>query len=320
MPHAPQRQLAFIITVEHAPFLFFGKPMDPSSTAPAVFYGTCGLCAVVLVAFGLYRWTKFQSSGRQLIRQLEREKRRSDHLANFVVPLGLSLATETDFDTLLEKILKEGKSLSHADGGTLYLVTPEKTLRFGMVLNDSLKIAMGGTSGEPVSFAPLHLYDPANGEPNLKNIATSCALGAKSLSVADAYAAPGFDFSGTRAFDQAMHYRTISVLCVPLKDTEEEVIGVLQLINACDPETRRVIPFDEHLRQTISLLALLAAAALKSYRRVKKLTEQLADLRIQIDEVKKERQVAEITGSDYFKNIQERAREMRSKVRGREKT
>jgi GAF domain len=195
-------------------------------------------------------------------------------------------------------------------------VTAEKTLRFGMVINDSLKIAMGGTSGQPVSLPPLDLHDPTSGEPNLKNIATSCALGAKSLSVADAYAAPGFDFSGTKAFDQRMHYRTISVLCVPLKDTEERVIGVLQLINALDTETRRVIPFDEHLGQIISLLGLLAAAALKSYLRVRKLTEELEELRIQIDEVKKERQVAEITESDYFKNLQTRAREMRSKVKG----
>jgi len=187
-----------------------------------------------------------------------------------------------------------------------------------MVFNDSLKIAMGGTSGHPVTLPPLPLYDPATGEPNRKNIATACALAAKSLSVADAYLAPGFDFSGTKVFDQKMSYRTISVLCVPLKDPAGQVIGVLQLINAQDPETRRVIPFDEHLNHLMGLLGLLAAAALKSYLRVQKLTEELENLRIQIDEAKKERQVAEITGSDYFKNIKARAQEMRSRVKGQE--
>ena len=294
--------------------------MDLSSPVFGTFYWAYGICASVLGAFGIYLGAKTRSESLHLMRQLEREKRRSDELANFVIPIGLSLAAETDFDTLLEKILLEGKSLSNADGGTLYLVTPEKTLRFGMVINDSLKIAMGGTSGQPVSLLPLNLYDPATGEPNLKNIATSCALGAKSLSVADAYAAPGFDFSGAKAFDERMGYRTISVLCVPLKDTREQVIGVLQLINAQDAETRRVIPFDEHLCQSIGLLGLLAAAALKSYLRVKKLTEELKELRIQIDEGKKERQVAEITESDYFKNLQARAREMRSKVKGPDKS
>jgi len=289
--------------------------MDLSSPALGAFYWAYGICASVLGVFGIYLGAKNRSESLRLMRQLEREKRRSDQLANFVVPIGLSLAAETDLNTLLEKILLEGKSLSNADGGTLYLVTPEKTLRFGIVLNDSLKIAMGGTSGEPVSLPPLNLHDPATGKPNLKNIATSCALGAMPLSVADAYAAQGFDFSGARAFDQRMHYRTISVLCVPLKETDKQVIGVLQLINAQDPETGRVIPFDEHLCQSIGLLGLLAAAALKSYLRIRKLTEELEDLRIQIDEAKKERQVAEIAGSDYFKNLQARAREMRSKVK-----
>ena len=290
--------------------------MDLPSSAPGTFYWAYGICASILGALGIYLGAKNRSRSLQLLRNLEREKQRSEHLANFVVPIGLSLAAETDLDSLLEKILIEGKSLSLADGGTLYLVTPEKTLRFGMVLSDSLKIAMGGTSGQPVTLPPLNLYDPVTGEPNQKNIATSCALGAKSIAVADAYIEPGFDFSGTKAFDQRMGYRTISVLCVPLKDPEEKVIGVLQLINAQDAETNEVIPFDGHLQETIGLLGLLAAAALKSYLRVKKLTEELQDLRIQIDEAKKDRQVAEITGSDYFRDIQARAREMRSKVKG----
>jgi len=292
--------------------------MDPSSPAPGAFYWAYALCASVVGAGGLYLGLQTRAK-RLLFHQLEREKRRSDHLANFVIPIGISLAGETNFDSLLEKILIEAKSLADADGGTLYLVTPEKTLRFGMVINDSLKIAMGGTSGRPVSLSPLNLYDPATGEPNRKNIATSCALGEKPLSVPDTYDAHGFDFSGARAFDQKMNYRTISVLCVPLKDSDEHVIGVLQLINAQEAETKRVIPFDEHLVQSIGLLGLLAAAALKSYLRVKKLTEELEFLRIQIDEAKKERQVAEITGTDYFRNLQARAREMRSKVKASDK-
>ncbi|HEV3270891.1 MAG TPA: GAF domain-containing protein [Candidatus Methylacidiphilales bacterium] len=294
--------------------------MDTSSPGFGALYWAYGICASVLGAFGIYIGSKTRSQSLRLMRQLQREKRRSDQLANFVIPIGLSLAAETDLNTLLEKILLEGKALSHADGGTLYLVTPEKTLRFGIVRNDSLKIAMGGTSGEPIAFPPLNLRDPVTGEPNMKNIATSCALDAKSISIADAYAAQGFDFSGAKAFDQKMNYRTTSVLCVPLKDTGDRVIGVLQLINAHDPENHGVIAFDEHLGQIIGLLGLLAAAALKSYLRVRQLTEELENLRIQIDEAKKERQVAEIAGSDYFKNLQARAREMRSKVKGRDDT
>ena len=293
--------------------------MDSTSFAPGSFTWAYGIGASILGAFGLYWGWKGRSESLRLARQFERERKRSDQLANFVIPTGLALAAESDLNTLLEKILIEGKSLAQADGGTLYLMTPEKTLRFSMVINDSLRLAMGGTSGQPVSLTPLNLYDPETGEPNQKNIATSCALGAKLLSVTDAYAAPGFDFSGTKAFDKRMGYRTISVLCVPLKDPQEQIIGVLQLINAQDAETKRVIPFDEHLVNSIGLLGLLAAAALKSYLRIKKLTEELQDLRIQIDEAKKERQVAEIADSHYFKDLQSRAREMRAKVKGQDK-
>jgi hypothetical protein len=66
----------------------------------------------------------------------------------------------------------------------------------------------------------------------------------------------------------------------------------------------------------MELLGQLAAAALGSYMRIKTLTDQLTELKIQIDEVKKERQVTEITQSDYFKDLQSRAREMRAKAKG----
>jgi GAF domain-containing protein len=280
------------------------------------FYWFYGIGASFLGVLGIHRGQKIRSQSRQLLQRAEREKKRADKLANFVIPIGLALGAETDLNTLLEKILLEAKILSLADGGTLYLVTPENKLRFVMVLNDTLKIAMGGTSGTEVTLPQLDLFDPATGEPNLRNIATSCALGAKSIAIADVYSEKGYDFSGTKAFDQRMQYRTISVLCVPLRNADRTVIGVLQLINARHPDTRAVIPFDEHLCQMMELLGLLAAASLASYLKTKKLTDQIAELKIQIDEAKKERQVAEITDSDYFKSLQSRAREMRAKVKG----
>ena len=297
-------------------FSFPGVLMDSSLPAIYIWSWAYGVGASLLGAIGIYVGISSRSSSLRLAHQIKREKRRSDQLADFVIPIGLSFAAETDFNHLLEKILIEGKALSQADGGTLYLVTPEKTLRFGMVINDSLNLTMGGTSGQAVTLPPIDLYDAANGQPNVKNISTACALGGKSLSVADAYDAPGYDFSGTKAFDRQMNYRTTSVLCVPLKDPEDQVIGVLQLINAREVETGKVIPFDAQLNHIVGLLGLLAAAALKSYLRLKKLTEELQELRIQIDEAKKERQVAEITGSNYFKDLQARARDMRIKVKG----
>lgn len=276
-----------------------------------------GIGMSFLGGVGVYLGRRTHKGSLHVLRQLEREKDRADKVANIVIPIGLALAVESDLNKLLEKILIEARALANADGGTLYLVTPEKTLRFVMVLNDTLKIAMGGTTGKEVSLPPLNLNDPATGAPNLRNIATSCAIRGRPISVIDVYEAEGFDFSGAKAFDKKMNYRTVSVLCVALKDTQQKVIGVLQLINALNPETGLVIPFDDHLARMMELLGLLAAAALESYLKVKILTDKIAELTIQIDEAKKERQVAEIADSDYFRNLQAKAREMRDKVKGK---
>jgi CheY-like chemotaxis protein len=195
------------------------------------------------------------------VRQLQKEKSHSDRLVNVVIPIGISLLGESDINRLLELILSEAKKLCNADGGTLYLRSDDK-LKFVMLLNDSLKTAMGGTTGKPIPFPALNLYHPETGQPNHNQIACHVALTAQTVNIPDAYNAVGFDFHGTKAFDQRTGYRSTSFLTVPLKDAENHVIGVLQLINAIDAQTNKVVTFDHSLQQAIESLSLLAAAAL----------------------------------------------------------
>jgi len=201
------------------------------------------------------------------LRQLQKEKQHSDQLVNVVIPLGISLMEERDLNRLLEMILVQAKALSGADGGTLYLCTEDRRLKFVMLRNDSLNIALGGPGGKPIPFPPLNLYHPETGEPNHSQIACHVALTGRSVNIPDAYHAEGFDFHGTKAFDQKTGYRSTSFLTVPLKNKRREVIGVLQLINAQDPREHSVMPFDPALQQSIESLSLLAAAALESYYR-----------------------------------------------------
>src|SRR5881392_1843016 len=63
--------------------------------------------------------------------------------------IGIALSQERDINKLLETILIAAKNLTRADGGTLYRLVDGK-LRFEIVRTDSLSIAMGGTSGNPV--------------------------------------------------------------------------------------------------------------------------------------------------------------------------
>jgi len=138
---------------------------------------------------------------------------------------------------------------------------PRSRLRFAIVRNDTLGIAMGGTSGQAITLPPLQLHDPATGEPNRKNVASYAALTGTTVNIDDAYNAEGFDFSGTRRFDEMSAYRSISFLTVPLKDRKGEVIGVLQLINARQ-EDGTVVPFDPDLQRDVEALASQAAVSL----------------------------------------------------------
>ncbi len=212
------------------------------------------------------------------LKRLQKEKDRSDHLINDVIPIGISLLAEQDFNRLLEMILVEAKSICNADGGTLYLRENERQLKFVLLRNDTLDIILGGAGGKPIPFPPLNLFHPQTGEPNHSQVACHVALTGESVNIADAYNVAGFDFHGTRAFDEKTGYRSTSFLTVPLKKKGGEVIGVLQLINAQASSTREVIEFEPTLQQSIESLAALASAALESYDRIDELKRRIEEL------------------------------------------
>jgi hypothetical protein len=192
-----------------------------------------------------------------------------------LIEMGIALSSERDNDRLMEMILLEAKDMSNADGGTLYLMDEEENgLRFAIMRNDSLKIAMGGTTGIDIPFPPLLLSDPDTGEGNYANIATAVALRKESINIPDAYDAEEFDFSGTKAFDSRTGYRSMSFFNVPLINKSNSVIGVLQLINSRD-HTGKVVPFTEEMQPIIEALASQAAVALENSNLVQQQRELL---------------------------------------------
>jgi len=66
--------------------------------------------------------------------------------------IGVSLSGETDINRLLETILTAAKSITRADGGTLYRVTEDKTLRFEFLHTSPLKTFLGGTADNAGPF------------------------------------------------------------------------------------------------------------------------------------------------------------------------
>ena len=118
---------------------------------------------------------------------LQQLQRLSHDLQEVILPLGISLSTEKDSNRMLERILLEAKSLCGADAGTLYVRTKDERLQFSIMLTDSLGIALGGTTGKPIPFEPLRLFDPATSAPNHRNIATHVALTGQSVNISDIY-------------------------------------------------------------------------------------------------------------------------------------
>ncbi len=202
--------------------------------------------------------------------------------------IGAALSRERDIDKLLENILLAAKAITHADGGTLYRVTEDGlSLRFEIMRTDSLAITMGGTSGNPIPFPPLPLRTEA-GEDNNSMVAAYAAIHQETVNIADAYEAEGFDFTGTRKFDERTGYRSQSFLTVPMKNHENAVIGVLQLINSIEPGTKNVVPFsaaDQRLAESLASQAAVALTNRQLISQLEKLFESFIQLiNVAIDE------------------------------------
>lgn len=184
--------------------------------------------------------------------------------------IGTALSVEDQTQKLMEMIVDEARMFANADGGTLYIKAPDgKHLRFEIAQNNSLKTRMGGTSGK-ITWPEINLIND-DGSENHSNVSAHVALTGETVNIPDVYEAEGFDFSGTRAFDKNTKYRSKSMLVVPLRDHENEIIGVLQLINAQSYIDNSLIPFSSESQAITLSLASQAAVVMTKNRLLREL-------------------------------------------------
>jgi HD-GYP domain-containing protein (c-di-GMP phosphodiesterase class II) len=186
-----------------------------------------------------------------------------------LISIGIELSSQRDLGELLNRILEAAQLLTNADGGTIYLIRKQQ-LEFAIIRNKTLGIHQGGRGGDALAHNPIPLYLP-DGTPNLSTVSASAAISGKTINIADAYNSSEFDFSGTRRFDALNGYQSRSFLTVPMKDHEERVIGVLQLINAEDAGA--IIPFDRDDQYLVESLASQAAVVLTNRQLIERLEE-----------------------------------------------
>jgi HD-GYP domain-containing protein (c-di-GMP phosphodiesterase class II) len=185
--------------------------------------------------------------------------------------IGIALSVERDIKVLLERIVLEARGLTHADAGTLYLVKDDH-LTFEITQNDTLKSFSGGTHGE-INLPPVPLRK--------ESVAGYAAVTGEILNIEDVYADQIYHFEGPKIYDRQTGYRTKSVLVVPMKDHEDQVMGVVQLLNATNPATGKEVAFTADDEMLIQSLASQAAVAISNVRLIED-TEQLFHSFVQV--------------------------------------
>lgn len=170
-----------------------------------------------------------------------------------LLDIGYKITSQKDFTKILETILLGAKELSDSDGGTLYLYNEkDSTLEFKIATNDTLKI-----HNNDINWKPLNIYNEDTSL-NLKNVAVVAAIKDKLINIPDVYKSEEFDFSGAMAFDKSQNYQTQSMLVLPMKNKDNELIGVIQLINKqVDEETSIFTEQDEILIKAMASLATM---------------------------------------------------------------
>ncbi len=166
----------------------------------------------------------------------------------------LLLSREKDHNCLLKNILFGTRDIAHCAAATLFMKSEHGTLVFALRTNDT---------SLPMAEIPLYLPD---GRPNERFVATYVALHNRTVQIDDVYLETGFDLSGTRQFSEASGFRTISMLVVPLSPDGSEVLGVMQLLNALDRDSKEVIPFPAEIVRYVEAIASQSAVALDKQR------------------------------------------------------
>jgi response regulator RpfG family c-di-GMP phosphodiesterase len=168
--------------------------------------------------------------------------------------LGIDLNQIHDLDILMERILTEARRFVNADAGSIY-IRDKDMLHFTYTQNDTLQKRL--PAGEKLIYSTFKV--PVNEQ----SIAGYVAASGQSLNLPDVYqidASRPYRFA--KEIDENSRYRTRSELTIPLKNYNDNVVGILQIINAQN-ENMQVVAFSEKDEKMMLHFASIAAVALE---------------------------------------------------------
>ncbi|MCX7678959.1 MAG: HD domain-containing protein [Spirochaetes bacterium] len=176
---------------------------------------------------------------------------------NEIIQLGYEITTVQDLDILLEHILSKARAFTGADAGSVYVVEDGK-LKFLCNQNDTLQKKL--PAGRKLIYSTFTV--PINND----TIAGYVANNGELVNISDAYNIPErAPYRFGKQYDEISHYKTTSMLAVPLKSNRGEVVGVLQLINAKN-EKGEIVSFSKEDEPFIVYFANNAAVAIERAR------------------------------------------------------
>jgi len=187
------------------------------------------------------------------------------------VEIGIALSAEKNHHILLEKILSSAMELSNADGGTIYSISCDNHLVFETLFNTTLGFHKGGTSDNSLDYPKIPIIE--YGETNNSAIVAISAASGNIINIDDVYSSDKYDFSAAKAMDNRTGYKTQSVLTLPMKNHQDDLNGVIQLINATDKHGN-VIAFSNTVQRTVHALTSLAAVIITN----KQLVDEMENL------------------------------------------
>jgi HD-GYP domain-containing protein (c-di-GMP phosphodiesterase class II) len=188
--------------------------------------------------------------------------------------IGIALSSEHNLNKLLELIVKEARSFTDADGGSLYIKENDKQnkenykLNFLVAQTESLERRTDGKLLFKSFYVPL----------TKESISGYVAITGETLNIPDVYhIPPTVEYRFNKDFDVKMGYRSKSMLTVPMRDHQDEIIGVLQLVNSMD-RSGKVVSFKKEYESLILSLASQAAVAIRNAKLIEEIRELFRSL------------------------------------------
>ena len=171
-------------------------------------------------------------------------------ILNELINISILISSKSTLNDLLDTVLKKARDITNSDAGSLYLKEGNRLI-FLITQNDTLKDINKNFKSFPI-YIDKH------------SIAGYAAFTGDIIRIDDVYNIPKeYPFSFNIEFDQNNNYKSTSMLTIPMKDNEKEVIGVLQLINAKDSE-EKIVTYSNEIEKIIESFASIAAVAIKN--------------------------------------------------------